>query len=520
MKAARVMAGIMAGIVAGIVALTGLAAAQAGGALQGKVLNSGTGRPVAGAVVVLQGLDATGNPPQPDSYVLETEADGGFHVETIPAGHYEARAEREGFTNHPRGAAAKPLRLTVERGQPLQDVILKLIPLGTIAGRAVDTDGDPISGAPVTAMGFAYNQGRKELQEFGHALTNDRGEFRIANLAPGRYYLKFSANPRTQVSPFVRVLGPRASYPFAATYYPAAPDLASAVALDLPPGGELRDRTIVASPNQLYALRITISGGAPGSPPMFRFFSPIGMEMMGPVQYGVARQFPNSPPGSYVLEGEDKTGNLWARQTFKVVNSDVDVTLILRPEVVLNGAVRVEGGGPIALDGAVVSLEADDWRSRVEAAVKPDGSFALHKIEPITYRLRLKVPAGGYLQSLRLGERLLASPEIDMARASGTLAIALGTDGAQLDGDAAEGATVVAAPAGPRAAWPDLVRSAVAGKDGKFELRDLAPGDYQVFAFEDAEPGAPLDPDFRKPFEKQATPVHIDANQHATVRLR
>jgi len=70
------------------------------------------------------------------------------------------------------------------------------------------------------------------------------------------------------------------------------------------------------------------------------------------------------------------------------------------------------------------------------------------------------------------------------------------------------------------AVWPDLARSVVAGKDGRFELRDLAPGDYRIFAWADAEPGAPLDPDFRRQFAERAVTVHIAPRSSATVQVK
>ena len=505
----------------GILVPVALAVAQPGGPLEGKVLNSATGRPAAGAAVVLQGLDVTGSPPQADSYVVETDANGAFKVDEIAAGRYEARAERDGFTAQPRGAAAKLPSVTVESGQPVRDVILKLIPLGAISGRVVDADGDPVSHSIVAAQGYSYATGKKELKEFARGFSNDRGEFLIANLPAGRYYLLFSPGPMSVRSTMsgMKVLGPKPAFEFTSTYYPAAVDVAGAVSLDLPPGGELRDKTIILRPNQTYTIRATIAGPAADSTATLMLASPNGMGLGMNVKYGVTRQFPNSPPGAYFVHGVDRARNLSARQIVNVVNSDVDVILTLRPVIDLDGTVRGDGG-KVALDGVRVSLEATGPWGNPWAAVNPDGSFTLRDVQPVNYYVRVKAPAGAYLKSVLLGERSLAAPEIDMTRTSGPLTILLGTDGGKLDGVTAEGVTVVAVPAGRPGDWPELTRSALAGKDGKFELRDLAPGDYQVFAWEDAEPGAPLDPDFRKPFEKLATTVRVSANGHQTLQLK
>jgi len=86
-------------------------------------------------------------------------------------------------------------------------------------------------------------------------------------------------------------------------------------------------------------------------------------------------------------------------------------------------------------------------------------------------------------------------------------------------GAPAEGAVAVAVPRGAMCEWSELVRSAAADAEGKFVLRDLAPGEWQVLAWLDAEEGAPLNADFRKPFEKRATLVKIAAGERESVKL-
>jgi hypothetical protein len=65
----------------------------------------------------------------------------------------------------------------------------------------------------------------------------------------------------------------------------------------------------------------------------------------------------------------------------------------------------------------------------------------------------------------------------------------------------------------------DLSHSGFTEEQGKFHLRNVAPGEYKVFAWEDVPIGAPQDPDFRKPFEKQAAAVKMEPNGRETVEL-
>ena len=55
-----------------------------------------------------------------------------------------------------------------------------------------------------------------------------------------------------------------------------------------------------------------------------------------------------------------------------------------------------------------------------------------------------------------------------------------------------------------------------AGRIRLFEddITGLAPGDYQVFAWESTGDGVITDPDFRKAFDGQATPIKLSEKSH------
>ena len=56
-----------------------------------------------------------------------------------------------------------------------------------------DEDGEPVAMVNVQALRQSYVRGQKQLAPASSASTNDRGEFRIFGLPPGRYFL--SATP-------------------------------------------------------------------------------------------------------------------------------------------------------------------------------------------------------------------------------------------------------------------------------------------------------------------------------------
>jgi hypothetical protein len=65
----------------------------------------------------------------------------------------------------------------------------------------------------------------------------------------------------------------------------------------------------------------------------------------------------------------------------------------------------------------------------------------------------------------------------------------------------------------------DLARTGFSDEKGEFKIKDIAPGDYKVFAWEDVPVGAPQDADFRKPFEKQGVAVRMQPNGHEKVSV-
>jgi hypothetical protein len=469
--------------------------------VQGTV--TGRGKPVADALVMLEG--------QQDSYVAQTDSAGRFRMQDVLPGAYVVKSEREGFIN----AATTPVRCTVEN-EPL-GLEIRLVPLGAVTGRVTDTEGEAISHASVEAMRFAYPHGKRELTMIARGRTDDRGEYRIAGLPPGRYFVRASLlfSGLDAGSSAMRIRGDRPSLTYGYTQTQSELDLAA--------GGELRDVNVQLQPEKRYAIRASVTGpsnanvmvSSRATAPRASMFGNIG----GAMGSGRTMTFPNNVPGLYVVEASDDKRTLHARRTVEVVNADVDIALQLAPSLTLAGAVVVEGSAPLRPAGLRITLEApEEWNS-TGAPVSSAGVFTIQQAQAMQYRVRLATPPGCYLKSIHQGTRLLDSPRIDLSRSIDPLSIAIGTDGAKLDGMAVEGASVVLVPTGSLADWADLVRTATAGPDGAFHLADIAPGTYQLLAWADVEPGAPLDPNFRAPYVAKATAVTVKAGERQTVRV-
>ena len=64
-----------------------------------------------------------------------------------------------------------------------------------------------------------------------------------------------------------------------------------------------------------------------------------------------------------------------------------------------------------------------------------------------------------------------------------------------------------------------MYRMASTQKDGAFVFKGVRPGSYRLFAFEEVEPFAWLDPDFLKPVETLGEFISISEGEKITKQL-
>jgi hypothetical protein len=473
---------------------------------------------------MLRGLTNSGNPPDTDNYVAETDANGHFLVQGMVPGKYEATASRKGYLSRVPGAVA---RIAVDEGQRAA-VTLKLLPAGIIAGRIVNMNGEPVAGAKIEAMQEAYDSNdslaRRQLESRGGATSDDRGEYRIFDLAPGRYYLRVAENNGNQN--IFETLPRKLVQTFARTDYPAA--------LDVTAGGELPNveirlrvdaphnvRGIVPAPHTNdFSIAMQRRGEASGPPP-YNMYSTNDEEFT----------FGGVMPGSYLVfttihNPAHPEQALFARQLVEVVDRDLEgVVLPLTPMKTVTGKVTADGPLAFRFSNMNVELDPDNPDSpTVTTRVSEDGTFAIDVL-PESYVLTRPRIATAYVKAVRVGDREAPDFRLDFAHMDGPLDILFGTDGGKVsgvvknaEGDPAGAVRVTLIPAGAQKARN--LRFTNTDEDGRFELPAVAPGEYQIFAWLDAGLGAPLDPGFRKKYEEQGLAVRIAPNGNQLVELR
>jgi Polysaccharide lyase family 4, domain II len=84
---------------------------------------------------------------------------------------------------------------------------------------------------------------------------------------------------------------------------------------------------------------------------------------------------------------------------------------------------------------------------------------------------------------------------------------------------AAPGATVVLVPEPKLRDRQDAYKTATSDQNGRFSLKNIGPGDYKLFAWEDIEPGIYMDADFLRPVEDRGHSIGIHEGSRETVHI-
>lgn len=507
--------------------------AQADGAISGTVTDSATGQPVSGAQVVVRPLMPGRTIGQVTS--LTTGADGEFRLDHLSAGRYALRAIRTGYVDQGRRGTGAAKAVTVTAGQRLEGVVLSLTPGGSIFGHVSDETGKLLSGASLALMKFSYADGKRQLSDVTAASSDAAGEFRMVGLAPGKYYLRAVAPPPRRTN----TASDKAYVPL---YYPHATDVADAAALEIRPGEELGgiDFTFAT----LHTFRLTGQvvdehTSLPVKNPQITVLSDQGNTTFPPGEFSAGANgnfdLRGIPSGSYILAAQsasrkDPDSVLWGRASVEVTDTDVaGIKLAIGPGADVHGRVRLEGKFNLDLHKLSATLQPRDGQALVSlmpdvdnAPVASDGTFAFHNVPEGSYDIDFSpLPGSVYLKTAGAGEapepvtvrgRSASLPELALSPASATV-----TGTVRRNDQPVAGALVILVPEAKRNP-SRRYRTVISNSLGKFTAR-VAPGDYKVFAWEQAERDVVTDPEAIREYENQGQGVHVEDGGQAEVQV-
>lgn len=496
------------------------------GVLSGKVLNSVTGEPIRKAHVTLMSLggEQKGKAEFSDGGSPDTDAAGSFEFTGLAPGSYALAASRDGFTM-PAVRASKLPRVMLASGEEKRDIVIRLMPLGAIAGRILDEDGDPIRRVEVQVMVWQYTAAGRQLARRGSSMTDDAGEYRIYDLPPGRYYVK-AGSPESMG-------GLPAEELYAAWYYPGTADPTAASTIEVGAGQTRQGINLTLRPTKAANIRGRVV--PPGNNLMVGLMKDGGGSSMAVNDPDGIFELQGVSPGSYILTAAGSVGgqNYRARLPIQVGADDLGgIELHLMPPMEIAGQIRIEGKTSAKLSGLSVDLqsEADSVSGTGTACVtKEDGSFVIGGLDPAVYHASALLPGDLYLKAVRWLGRDVMQCGIDLTEgaAESKLVVVLSANGGQIDGVVSDDrsapvveAMVTLVPAGGTPS-KSLFKFAWTSTQGHFHMQGIAPGSYKLFAWEDVDTNQVMyDPDFLKPFDAQAQSIEISEGSKESVQLK
>jgi hypothetical protein len=491
-------------------------------------------------------------------YTAVSGPDGSFRIEGVLPGRYRLFAERTGLLefekHHPR---AEGRLLTLGEGQELKNLQIRLQAAAVVRGRVTDEDGDPMANAQITVMRQIFSAGHNRFEQVGSERANDLGEYRIASLPAGNYYVAVSPPPDLKnlidTSGFAASLrdpkSDKAALSYQTTYYPGTPDRSQAAAIQLHPGDEF-PVNFSLTPGPTLSIRGSVVNLPPRSTAVImlqsRDFNVVlnGADMHKDGSFEIR----DVAPGAYTILAsiENAPTPMMARQSLQIAGSSVDgLRLSPQPGGSIRGRLRLESKGNVgrfdptqifltlqSADGDDSTLGAFGMGDGFSPVTKiaADGSFEWKSVPPGTFYLQFVDGAGGggwYLKSALAGGRDVNESGLAMEGGAVVLDVLVSSNGGTVDGLAADpkgdpvpNAVIVAVPEPRLRSREDRYFKTVADQSGRFTLRGVPPGEYTLFAWESMDGESYYDPDFLKNYQGQGSALPLAEGERKSVQLK
>jgi hypothetical protein len=551
--------------------------------LEGIVLRADTAEPLAKAQVLLTRtvLPAPGaNPgtpliPPPPIPPIITDASGKFSFKDLEPATYRLAVTKNGFVRSEYGARTTgtpgaPINLPA--GQSMKDIAFRLVATAAISGRVRTSTGEPGAALNIQLMKTGYNvQGQRTFQSVSGGRTDDRGDYRLFWVTPGRYFVAVGGNTSTIISDGGQILMlssglvDPASTNVSTVFYPGSTDPIRATTIEVGPGGELPNIDIVLPQQQVYRVRGRVVDSSTGLPPRTASITLVPRDSsfsglssnIAPNYNGTTGTFDmrSVPPGSYWLRAQATestataliTPNAVGRTVSEAlsmattartaaqrpldVGADVEgVLLELGAGISIPGSLRVEGAPLPATPGPRVSLRSTTVSSLAPPLlpINADGTFTLTNVMPGEYRATvLGMPVDYFIKEARIEQTdVLNEPWVITGPVRGSLNIVVSNGAGQIEGTVTD-SRLQGVPALTTVLIPDqhrdrtdLFKTAITDQSGKFTLRGVAPGAYKIFAWETLEPNAYFDPQILRQYEDQGKAVRVVEGGKITTEVK
>ena len=547
------------------------------GRILGRVVSTDTGGPLRRAQVRLTAQEI-------GVKVALTDAEGRYEFRELPAGRFTLNASKSGYVSVQYGQTrpfeqGRPIELADKQVLAKTDVAMPRG--GVISGRIVDEFGDPLPDALVSAMRQTWSNGRRRLLPTGRtSQTNDLGQYRMYGLPPGEYYISASLR-NTDITimdaallggPSSGASGSTPSSGYAPTYFPGTTTATSAQRVTVAVGQEAQNTDFALAPVRLARITGTVmtsdgkplDGGMVSAMPAGRT-GEVGLALMGGATGRTSKDgnfsIPSVAPGEYTLTvrsvriitsdggdtmmfratiggGSDGTDSETASVPVVVSGEDLsNVVIITSKGATANGRLTFEGGAPPAATGVRINSVAADTDGPIMMAAggvtaKDDGSFQLKGLSGRRLLRLNNLPPGWTLKSVRLNGDDVTDSGIEFKSGQDLSGLELVASSKQTEitggvtasnGSPLKDYTVVVFSDDPQywtlpfTRWVNGTRP---DQEGRFRVRNLPAGSYNIVAVDYIEAGAWGDPELLDRLKSHAKRITLSDGGSEKVDLK
>jgi hypothetical protein len=467
--------------------------------IEGEVRNVVTGEPIERAHVAA----TIGNQQR---FGAITDASGKFIITGLQAGSYAITLDRVGYV---ASINRVETMVNLHAGQKYQNMKLKLTPTGSIVGRVLDADGQPMEGVVV----------RSEVggQPVRTATTDDRGMYRIGGQRPGK--VRLVAEIMTlPFPPEIRTDG-TVEVHYAPTYHPSAPDAQSATRVTVGPATEVTGVDIKMIRTPLIHISGKVVGMPPGAKGGFMNVQPNTSRMGTQVKPDGSFEIPRANPGKFTLSVDVNMDGQYGRYSsgpvpVTVGDQDIDnLQIQLYQTGDLKGQVLYEdedarkpptmpgrNGAPMQLPPRRLMVRPMDSNlsGNYSAEIKEDGSFTLTRMSPGTYVATIPSmgPAAGgavYVQSMTLGRTNFTLGKLDLKtgiQGETPLVVHVASARSSLSGTVTDDKGPIGrlfVVLAEESLTRGMTSMSAAKEDGTYSFTGIAPGKYRLFVVDETE---------------------------------
>lgn len=476
----------------------------------------------------------------------ETGDDGKFILKDVKPGRYRLTAEKTGYETTAYGARepgrAQGQTLRVDAGASVTGLAIALPKQGVIAGKVVDNDGEPVAKALVVAMNNVYAAGRRIRLPAGTlpVMSNDLGEYRIAQLPPGKFIVCAVLFSSLQPQLDQKDVKTGVEEALTNTCFPSVANMSEASPIEIKDSTEVPGIDIRMNKVKTVTFQGEIQGVPPGTSsvtflslvpkdagPMGRVVGPRALLQGADGKF----TFKNVPPGSYILQTlPTGLGNIpyVVKSSIEIGEQALEtVNVQAATPFEVKGHMNAEPSPDLKLSSVkIIATPSDDIVATFAMSSSADnGDFVLGNLVPGRYRLTFTgLPPTHYVKEIRLGEKTLESDEADITNAATPVTVSVAASSADVAGivknDKGEPVPSVAVGLVPVPRRAFRSKATRTDQNGLFKLPSVAPGEYVVLSVDPLENGALEDEEFLKPLLSHATKVTVRESGPQNLELK